>query len=61
MVAELEKQFGNKLNIELIKGDRGIFDVKLNGSLIYSKHKLDRFPNPGEVGRLIEQQSTRPG
>jgi predicted Rdx family selenoprotein len=33
----------------LIKGGRGVFDVRVDGDLIFSKHQLGRFPNPGEV------------
>jgi len=33
----------------LIKGDNGIFDVKRDGRLIYSKHKTHRFPEAEEV------------
>lgn len=33
----------------LVKGKDGIFDVKLDGELIFSKHAVGRFPEPGEV------------
>ncbi len=33
----------------LIKGDNGIFDVKLDGKMIFSKHKAGRFPESEEV------------
>jgi selT/selW/selH-like putative selenoprotein len=44
-------------NIKLIKGGGGIFDVKCDGKLIYSKlnTKGQRFPNDGEISGLIEQ------
>lgn len=35
--------------IEFIKGSGGIFDVRLEGDLIFSKHQVGRFPEPGEV------------
>ena len=34
---------------ELIKGSGGIFDVVVDGRMIYSKHKEGRFPEPYEV------------
>ena len=37
------------LEPELIKGDNGIFDVTVDGELIYSKHKTGRFPEPDEI------------
>jgi len=43
----------------LIKGKGGIFDVIVDGRLIFSKHQLHRFPDPGEVTRRIrEMQKT---
>jgi selT/selW/selH-like putative selenoprotein len=44
-------------NIKLIAGGGGIFDVKCNGKLIYSKQNIEgeRFPNDGEISRLIGQ------
>jgi len=37
----------------LIKGDKGIFDVVADGKLVFSKHVEGRFPNPGEVVRIL--------
>ena len=34
---------------ELIKGRGGIFDVKVDGTMIYSKHETGRFPEHDEV------------
>jgi selT/selW/selH-like putative selenoprotein len=33
----------------LIEGGGGIFDVKLDDELIFSKHQVDRFPEGDEV------------
>ena len=33
----------------MIKGGGGIFDVRHNGDLIYSKHDTGRFPEAHEV------------
>ena len=45
-------------NVELIEGSASIFDVECNGTLIYSKQKSEgqRFPNEGEITKLIEKQ-----
>ena len=48
----IERQFGTKA--ELIKGMGGVFEVKFNNSVIFSKNQLDRFPNPGEIVQFIE-------
>jgi selT/selW/selH-like putative selenoprotein len=48
---ELKKEFG--VEADLIAGSDGIFDVKLDDRLIYSKTETGRFPEPGEiVGKL---------
>jgi len=33
----------------LIKGDRGVFEVKVDGHLVFSKSRIGRFPMLGEV------------
>ena len=40
---------------ELIKGKNGIFDVTLDGDLIFSKHKVDRFPENDEILEIIRK------
>ncbi len=54
MAAELEKTLG--ADVELIRGDGGIFDVEVDGQLVFSKKKVGRFPNPGEVVKLIREK-----
>ncbi|MCZ6462845.1 MAG: Rdx family protein [Proteobacteria bacterium] len=34
---------------ELVRGDKGIFDVTVDGRLIFSKHETGRFPEHKEV------------
>jgi selenoprotein W-related protein len=48
---ELETRLG--LRAELIKGSGGVFDVTVDGELIFSKKKTGRFPAPGEIERAI--------
>jgi len=47
LAAELEKRFGAQ--VDLIKGDRGAFEVKVNGKLVFSKLSEGRFPEEDEV------------
>ena len=47
MADAIQKEFNVKP--ELIEGSGGIFDVKLNGKLIYSKKETGRFPEHHEV------------
>ena len=37
------------MQAELIKGSGGVFDVVVDGQLIYSKHRTGRFPENTEV------------
>lgn len=57
MEAELKAAYPDS-SIELIKGGGGIFDVKCDGALIYSKHKTkeQRFPDEGEIPKLIKEK-----
>ena len=34
---------------ELVPGGGGVFDVVVDGKLIYSKHQTGRFPDPEEI------------
>jgi len=34
---------------ELIRSGGGIFDVEVDGKLVFSKHETGRFPEPREV------------
>ncbi len=38
----------------LIAGSNGVFEIMVDKNLIFSKAKLGRFPDEGEVVRLIE-------
>ena len=57
---ELRNNFKD-VNIELIKGSSGVFDVMLMGDsyntadrLVFSKHIKGRFPDEGEITKLIK-------
>ena len=49
---ELSNKFG--INSELIESSGGVFEIKANGHLIFSKKQLGRFPNPDEIVQFIE-------
>lgn len=44
---ELHKVLG--VEAKLVPGRNGIFDVIVDGELVFSKFKSGRFPEPGEV------------
>jgi selenoprotein W-related protein len=43
----IKSEFG--VQPELVGGSGGIFDVQVDGKLIYSKHETGRFPKDQEV------------
>ena len=49
---ELSNKFG--INSKLIESGGGVFEIKANDHLIFSKKQLGRFPNQGEVVKFIE-------
>jgi selT/selW/selH-like putative selenoprotein len=48
---ELNKNLG--ADIELVAGSNGIFDISLDGNMIFSKFEQGRFPQPDEIIKLI--------
>jgi len=42
-------------DVRLIPGGSGIFDVAVNGELIYSKHETGRQAENGEISALFEK------
>tara|TARA_A100001015_G_scaffold298473_1_gene381270 strand:+ start:1370 stop:1537 length:168 start_codon:yes stop_codon:yes gene_type:complete len=55
LATQLQKTFNAETS--LIKGGGGEFDVYVDVLVIFSKKKEGRFPNEGEVERLIKNQS----
>ena len=55
LAAQLQKTFNAETS--LIKGGGGDFNVYVDGSVIFCKKKEGRFPNEGEVERMIKNQS----
>ncbi|MBC8257768.1 MAG: hypothetical protein H8E38_02025 [SAR324 cluster bacterium] len=53
MAAELKESFG--VDPELLSGERGDFEVLVDGNTVFSKKALARFPDTGEVTRIIRK------
>lgn len=45
--------------VELIAGSGGVFDVVAGGQKIFSKATTGRFPEEGEIVRLIEGMGSK--
>ncbi len=48
MKATLEKEFPG-IEVELIESSGGAFEVTADGKLVFSKLKLERFPQESEI------------
>jgi len=56
-VQELLSTFGNDLGeVALIPGTGGIFEVRLNGDVLWNKKQQGRFPEPKEIKQLIRDR-----
>ena len=51
MAAEIESEFGSKAT--LVPGGSGIYDVVVDGEMIFSKDQTGRFPEDGEFAQSI--------
>jgi selenoprotein W-related protein len=52
LAAELKRELG--IDAEVVAGRGGVFEVKSDGEVIYSKSVTGRFPNAGEVTALLK-------
>jgi selenoprotein W-related protein len=44
--------------VKLIQSSGGVFDVEVDGRLVFSKKSAKRHAEPGEVVRLIQQAAS---
>ncbi len=60
MAAAIQQRLG--VSPRLVEGQGGVFDVKADGKLIYSKHEAGRFPEDREVLDALAKlpQTARP-
>ena len=47
------------LVVELVRGGGGVFDVSLDGEVLFSKHKQGRFPEPGEILSILRARGEK--
>ncbi|HHL33382.1 MAG TPA: SelT/SelW/SelH family protein [Desulfobulbaceae bacterium] len=55
MEDELLAAFGQDLDVELVQGSGGVYEVIVDGEIVFSKKKEGRFPEPGEIIALVRQ------
>jgi predicted Rdx family selenoprotein len=51
LAASIRSRFG--IEVKITPGQIGQFDVVVDGTPIFSKHQVGRFPNEGEVERQL--------
>lgn len=53
-MAELKQEFPDA-DVELVPASGGVFEVEVDGNLLFSKRALRRHAQPGEVLELIRR------
>jgi predicted Rdx family selenoprotein len=43
-------------SLTLVTGSKGVFDVEVDGEMLYSKHETGRHAEPGEVLELFRDR-----
>lgn len=54
MAAEVKDAFG--VDSELVASHGGVFEISVDGHTVFSKRRLGRFPEDGEVIELIRSR-----
>ncbi len=54
-MAEIEAEYTN-VDVKLIEGSGGVFEVMVDGDLVFSKKHVGRHAEPGEVLELMSRR-----
>lgn len=46
-------KYGSKIKSELIPSSGGVFEITLDGKLVYSKQKTGRFPEKKDIEEIM--------
>jgi selenoprotein W-related protein len=56
-VAKLLEEWEDKISaVEIVTGANGIFDVHVDGELVFTKSMLGRYPDPDDVTPLVRER-----
>jgi len=55
VAAEIQSTYPDA-EVQLIESSGGVYEVTLDGELVFSKRQLGRHAEPGEVFRIIQEQ-----
>ena len=56
MARILEEWEESVRTVEVVTGDGGIFDVHVDGDLVFTKSMLGRYPDPDDVLPLLREK-----
>ncbi len=51
----MKKELGRDIEVALIAGANGVFEISVDNRLVFSKKKTGRFPEEGEIVGLLRQ------
>jgi selenoprotein W-related protein len=55
LASDLLEKYGNAISeLKLIPSGGGVYEIEKDGKLVFSKKKLDRFPELEEIVQLID-------
>ena len=54
-LADEIKEGLEEVSVEIVEGSGGVFEVTVDGSLVYSKKETGRFPEPDEIVNSIKE------
>lgn len=55
-MAQILAEYGPVVRVlEVVPGTGGVFDVQVNGDLVFTKTMLGRYPEPDEVMPLVRE------
>jgi selenoprotein W-related protein len=55
LAAEIQSTYPDA-DVQLIESSGGVYEVTLDGDLVFSKRQLGRHAEPGEVFRIIQER-----
>lgn len=56
MTRLIEENEDEIASVEVVMGDGGIFDVHVDGALVFTKSMLGRYPDPDDVLPLVRER-----
>lgn len=50
----MKQNFGSDTEVKLIAGSNGVYEIMADNRLVFSKKQSGRFPDEGEIVRLLQ-------